>query len=588
MKERLVTTLNGLRDLLTKEQTQILKAASLLMLPALLTKATGLVYQLLTATQLGTTAPINEFNLASTIPQLLADILLTGAISTLVIPIFVQAKEEKGEEEFLRFYNTVINILLGFFGIVSLLIFIFAEHIFPFIVTYIIRPDGGVLAGQLDIPNIIMMIRALMLPQMVLGLSVFVAAGINVHNRFLIPQLAPLFYNVGRVFAVFVLLPLSGNNPWALVAGVYIGSVLHLLIQLPLAEMLGLRYRPVVDLSSKYIRNFIRVSIPRLIAYTADTVGGTLSQLMITGFNIRFTSVMNYSTSLANIVPGVIGYAFSVASFPTLSRLYTQKKYEEINQIVIKMLNQMLFLAAPVIIALMILRLPIVRLAFGLFPGTSFSRVDTLMVAWTLLFFSIGIIFSTTKWYLYRLFYVAQNTWVPFFISFITLGLTVALTMALGNLFSHAPEFSVQSINFSWGRLLSQGDSLAAVGGASLAISITSVVEFSLLLFLVDRYVIKINFKQLFTSFVAKLIPIAATSVLMYLMYRTWDTISFPIDAKPGFDGSTTVNLVVLTGVTAFTSFMVYYLLCYLMQIEELKILRRLLNPLFKLAGLEI
>jgi putative peptidoglycan lipid II flippase len=308
----------------------------------------------------------------------------------------------------------------------------------------------------------------------------------------------------------------------------------------------------------------------------------------VAGFNQGFFSVMFYANSLASVVPGIVGYAFSVASFPTLSRLYTHKQYAEMNEIVIKSVNQIVFLALPIVMATMVLRLPIVRLVYGLIPGTSFDRLSTLMVAWALLFFAMGIIFYSTKWYLYRLFYVAQNTVLPLALSVLSLVLTIGLTFLFTNLFSHAHTFSFGSVVVNIGNLTTRGSSLAAVGGAALALSTVAAVEFFVLLWLVNKVVIRIDFKDLFIRVLRKLIPAVISGALMYAMYRTWDIFSFPIDAQPGFVGSTTFNLFILTSLTVFTSFMVYYLLCYLFDVEELKILRRILNPLFKLGGLRI
>jgi len=51
---------------------------------------------------------------------------------------------------------------------------------------------------------------------------------------------------------------------------------------------------------------------------------------------------------------------------------------------------------------------------------------------------------------------------------------------------------------------------------------------------------------------------------------------------------STTLNLLFLTVISIFCSFMVYYLSCLLLKVEELKLLSKYLNPIFKLGGIRI
>lgn len=587
MTSRIVGTFKQFRDLLTREQTEIMRAAGLLMIPALLTKITGLVFQLLTSTQLGSSPALSEFLFANSLPQLLADVLLTGAISTLVIPIFIQVKQEQGQDSFVKFYNTVVNLMLGTFAVVSLIVIIFAPQIFPLVLKYIVRPDAAELA-KVNLPLIIDMLRVLMIPQFILGASVFVSAGLNVYDRLFLPQLAPLFYNAGRIFSVMFLLPLMDKSPWALVAGVIMGSVLHFIIQIPLARMLGLHWSLHIDFHSKYLKNFLKVAWPRLIAYSADIISSTMSTLIIAGYQVVFLPVMFYTNSLIYIVPGVIGYAFSVASFSTISRYYQNGQFDEINDIIRKIINQILFLSIPIVLTLIILRLPVVRLVFGSLPGTEFSRTDTLMVAWAVMFAGIGIMFSASRSYLYRLFYAAQNTAIPMIVSIISLVMEITFTIAFANFFSNSEEFSISKLDWNLANFFHKGEGLAAVGGVTLAYSLTALFQFVLMLVFINKYVLKIKYVELTKSILFKLIPTITTGSLMYGMYKLWDTFSFPIDAPSSFAGSTTLNLFMLTFVTVFSSWMVYFLTCYLLNIEELRILRRVLNPLFRLGGLRI
>jgi putative peptidoglycan lipid II flippase len=422
-----------------------------------------------------------------------------------------------------------------------------------------------------------------------------VTSGLNVYHRILVPQLAPLFYNVGKIFSVLILLPLMDNNPWALVMGILLGSVLHLLIQIPIADLLGLRYTPTFGFRDPYVIRIFKLAIPRGGAFAAEQMGLLFGESVASGIKIvsgqgvvTAISVLSYANSLALVIPSLFGYSFAVASFPTISKLYTNGKFEEIAEIVADTLNNIFFLAIPFTITLVILRLPAVRLTFGLLPGTAFGREDTVMVAWILLFMGFGLVFTTAKWYLYRLFYAAKNTVIPLLISLVALVVTVASTILFTNLLSHAPGLTLAGIDWSIENFLTRGTSEAAAAGAAVGITIGTIVEFFVLIVCINKFAMRLDFANLFDGLKRKMVPTVAMTLVMYMMFKTWDYLSFPIDATPGFSGSTTVNLTVLTGVTVLTSFMVYFLLCHLFQVEVLKILRRYLNPVFKLGGLQI
>lgn len=579
--------LRDVTSLLTEEQTEILRTAGLLMLPSLLSKLLGNVYLILVSTQLGAGMEIGDFNTANAIPEMLTNVLLLGVVSAVVIPLFIEAKEREGKERFHLVYNTMVTGVMALFLVFTVVVFLFSEQLLNMFTPLQEYP------GNVD--KVVSMMRVLMIPNFILGVSMFVTSALNVFHRILVPQLAPLLFNIGKIFAVLVILPIMNNSPWALVVGVFIGSVLHLIVQIPLARMLGISYKLQFDVRDPYIHKIVRLAIPRGAAFGAEQLGLLFGKSITSSIifvraagEVTAITVFNYANSLALVIPSLFGYSFAVASFPTIAKLYTRKEFAEISDTVIKTVNQLFFLSIPFAVALIILRLPIVRLTFGLLPGTAFSREDTILVAWVLMFMGVGLLFTTAKWYLYRVFYAAKNTVTPLIISLMALAIMIVTSIMFTNLFSHNPQISLSSTDLSLENLFTRGIGEAAAGGAALGISIAALFEYMALLVFMHKQVVPLNFNKLYNSLKRKFIPTVSMTALMYFMYRTWDNLSFPIDAKPGFDGSTTLNLIILTGLTVLTSFMVYYLLCYLFQVEELKILRKFLNPVFKLGGLHI
>ncbi len=173
-------------------------------------------------------------------------------------------------------------------------------------------------------------------------------------------------------------------------------------------------------------------------------------------------------------------------------------------------------------------------------------------------------------------------------ISVSSLVITVVGSFAFSNFLSYAPDFALSHIPLDISHFFTANGSQAAIGGGALAISIASIFEVLMLILLIHRQLVKIDFRDLLNSLLTKLIPATAMTIVMYVMYKTWDVLTFPINAVEGFTGSTTLNLFLLTGVTIATSFMVYFLMAFLLQVQELKILSRFLNPIFRLGGLRI
>jgi hypothetical protein len=58
-------------------------------------------------------------------------------------------------------------------------------------------------------------------------------------------------------------------------------------------------------------------------------------------------------------------------------------------------------LALPFIVTLLIMRVPVVRLTFGLKTDTALDLDGTYQIAWVLLWFAVGHVFVIGKWYMY-------------------------------------------------------------------------------------------------------------------------------------------------------------------------------------------
>lgn len=585
MTQILRNRLKNFTSILSKEQTVILETAFLTMIPILLTKVTGQLFSLLAASYFGTdNIGWNKFLLATSIPDMLTNVLLGGAIGSVIIPGLIVIKKKYGREEFLKAYNSIITSSILVFSLISLVLAILGDVIFPLFLKTLIQGETNLTST--DIGQIVSMMRVLLIPQIILGLSVLVSSGLNISNRFLVPQLAPLFFNVGRILGLVILVPLMDYSPWAIVIGVIVGSVLHLGIQLPLFWAIGFRIKLFFQYT-KEIKNMLILSLPRTLALMSENMALTFNDFL--AFQIGGLASLSYANSISLIVPSLFGATFAYAAFTTLSEQFEDKDLQTVKYIVIKTINEMLFLALPFVITILILRVAIVRLAFGVLPNTRLDLEGTYQIAWVLLWFAVGHIFICGKWFMYRVFYAARETVVPLIVSIISLILTIFFGVIFTNLFSHNSEYSISSTILSLDNLFNRGNSAAAVGGIALGMSIAYTIEF-FILFAIFHSKIKLDLRALLTSVSKKIFAGVCMFIVMYLIYKTWNILTYALPTSAGlaYRGSTTINLLLLTLITVFTSFMVYYLVCLFLNVEELKILRKYLNPILKIGGLRI
>ena len=96
------------------------RAAITLVIFNILSKATALVREMVTARQFGATAETDAFFVAFTIPSVLF-YLFTGALATVVVPVFSEYAAGGREKEAWKLFGTLFNVLLLLLGLGTVL-----------------------------------------------------------------------------------------------------------------------------------------------------------------------------------------------------------------------------------------------------------------------------------------------------------------------------------------------------------------------------------------------------------------------------------------------------------------------------------
>ena len=249
----------------------------------------------------------------------------------------------------------------------------------------------------------------LMLPSVVLfGLSGLLMGILNSYQKFLVPALAPAMYSLGMIFGILFLAPSMGI--YGLAWGVLIGAALHLLVQVPSLLRLHGKYTPRLGLEMAEVREVGRLLLPRLL-------GVAFVQLNF-WINIRLASYMLpgsvngllYAFSLLLTPIAIIAQAIAIAALPTFSRQVAQGRLDEMRNSLAASLRGVILLALPAGIGLILLRQPVVELVF---QRGAFDNASTELVAWALLWYSVGLVGHCMVEVLTRAYFAMHDTWTP-------------------------------------------------------------------------------------------------------------------------------------------------------------------------------
>lgn len=561
MVQRAIT---NIKNVLVQQQSEIMTVAGMLLVVGLITKVFGLAFTAISVRYLGADA-LDSFLFAGTVPELISQIVLFGAISASVLPVLAKAQEEKGEYRFLRVFNTLVNLSLIVFTLIALFLALTAEVSMPWLLQNIIRPRNEISPEQ--IPELVSMLRWLLVPQVVLGVSAFMSTALNLHERFLVPQLAPLFYNLGRILAIFLLIPILGQTPWVLVWGTLIGAALHLLIQLPLLRHLNIRFLPVLDLRDYYVRRIGTIAGPRVLSISVEQIAQAADKFIAFGLIGNSLSLYQLAISLVSIPLSLIGSSFATASFPSIAKALNKNNRILATEIFLKVLNQILFFSIPAAILLLVLRVPIARLTYGVVGG-GINFLQTYTVAWVILFFAPGLILETLRTFLYRTFYAAHDTVRPLFMSMLVLVGGVVTGVLFTNYFSHFNSFDLQALTFNPEFFLTRADGVAAVAGLALSSTLVFSVESFLLIIWLNRTYLRASWFSLFWPIFKKLLAGLVMLAALYWIYKIW----------AGLESTEkTIYLVILTFTTTAAALMIYVGMSAALAIDEVSIYVRFL-----------
>lgn len=560
--------LKNIRNILTKEQPDILSASVTMMLLSLVTKVLGLLTKVVAVPQLGA-EKFGLFVAANTVPEVISTLLIFGTITSVILPILVKVKEEEGKDSFTKLFGSIVNVGLIIFILAMVVIGVFAGRFTPFFLEKIAEPTDPY--SQEDIRQIVNMMRLLLIPQVILGISSLLTSALNALKRFIIPQLAPIFYNIGILFGSFFLIPFFDGSPMGLVVGVLIGSVLHLIVQLPLGFHLKLNYSFSLNFFNKDVRNVLIIALPRIVANAADQLAKAIDRGIAAGIGAASLGAYYLAVTIVTVPYSLFTNTFSLAALPHLSSAYARNDLVEFKAIFSEVFNQILFLTVPVTMIFMVLRLPLVRLFYGLL-GESFTWENTLMVAWVVFFFSLGLVPEVLWFFLNRTFYAIHDTVRPLLVGlFVVIG-GVVTGILFTNYFSNFNTFSILQLHWNWDYFINKADGISAVGGLALSSSLIYTLSFFFLFILLLNKIGGLK-KSFWISTVRKSLGGIVMAVFMYWAFKSWNEV---------LDTARTINVFILTLSTIIPGASLYLWLMYILKDPEITIVYSFLKAIKK------
>lgn len=369
-----------------------------------LAKVISLVQTFIIAQTFGLTSDYDAYVAANRLPEVIFNLIAGGAIAFAFIPVFTGLLAQGERTTAWKTASHVVNTIFAVTFVVSAIAFLFA----PWLVTSIIAPgfDNPVTQTQT-----IEMMRILLVSTLIFSVSGMVMGILQSHNRFLLPALAPILFDVGILIGVIFLLPIMGVH--GLAVGAVLGAAMHLAIQIPGLFRVQARWFPELGWNDPNLRRIIRLMIPRVADLGLISLSTIFTQNLLSRLGEGATSAFDWGWRLMQIPETLIGTAMGVVIFPTLSALSSLGDENGKRGAMSGALRFIYIATIPSAIFLIVGG----RTLISILEGNMFDTAATNLVYSTLQFFAIGIIVHSMLEVVARSFYADKDTLTPLLVA---------------------------------------------------------------------------------------------------------------------------------------------------------------------------
>ena len=417
----------------------LFKAASTVSLLTLVSRVTGLARDLLMASVFGASALTDAFNVAFRIPNLFRRLFAEGAFSQAFVPALAHAKETEGTEATKRLLDSVATVLAWVLLAVSVLGVAFAPVLVWALASGLKKDPGGFEAAVL--------MTRWMFPYIAFMSLVALAAGVlNTWKRFAVPAATPVLLNLAMILAAWWGAPWfrsQGIEPiYAMAAGVMLGGVLQLAVQLPALHRLGLL--PRISLGwhalraawvDPGVRRIASMMAPALLGVSVAQISLLINTQIASHLATGSVTWLFYADRLMEFPTALLGVALGVVLMPQLAAARAAGQADRYSGMLDWGLRFVVLLATPSAVALLVFAQPLVA---TLFHYGAFNDRDVTQVSLALAGYGVGLMGLVAIKVLAPGFYASQDMRTPVRIAIAVLVITQLLNLAFVPMFKHA------------------------------------------------------------------------------------------------------------------------------------------------------
>jgi putative peptidoglycan lipid II flippase len=505
-------------------QKRLAKNISVMSIAVLVSRIFGLLRDTVMAHFFGGGYLNDAFNVAYNIPNLLRRLFGEGALSTAFVPIYNDIGIKKYREAQIEFALNVLSILCLFLLVLTGLGIAFA----PWIVKLLypgLAPETTIVAIKLT--------RIIFPYLFFIGMSSTFIAILNSHDYFFMTGLSSALLNIGMILSVVIPYWIWGFSAERLIYpagwGVAIGGALQTIVNFPYLKRIGYRFRLLLSFTTDALATLWKRFVPAMIGIGIREINLIADALMASFLPIGSITALAYGNRLMQLPLGIFAISAGTAVLPMYSRMVSRKEYSELNSGMRFTALSLAYIMLPVTTLILVLAPDFVTI---LFAHGAFDETAVRMSSQALIFYSLGLLFYSMNQVLTPLFYANGDTRTPVKLAAVIVVLNISLNFILMQFMAHR--------------------------GLALSTSITALVNYLALLYLIRKKLPRIDFHGILPN-LSKSIGIC---LVIYLIARGLGSI-LPLTSR--------FELILKAIIISGMSFLLFYALGMTLRLSYLR-----------------
>lgn len=495
------------------------KATVIMMVMTLISKLLGFISNALIASNFGLGMEADSYLMARTIPMIIFTII-SMALAMVFIPIYTDLTVNESDDKANEVANNIINVV----AIIGIGIVIIGILFSPFIMKIFSGYTGEQLALTTKLTRIMFSMVLFIL------FSYLFSALLQANKHFFVPAVAPIIFNLTLImyFTFFQ----EKYGIYGLAYATILAALFQALIQIPVLKKYKYNYKFKVDFKDEYVRKIVILALPVMIGSGLQELAVIIDRSMAARLAGGSVSALYFANVVNTFAIGVFGASIVLVIFPYLSKYAVENNIEQMKETLRYAINLTILIMVPVAVGLIVLRNPVVKI---LFERNEFTKDATEMTSACLFFYAMGLPFIIIRDLFSRIFYAMKKVKIPMYNGMIGLGINVLLILIL----------------------------LKPLGYKGLALS-TALTYFITMITLgrkINKQLGTINWNDNIVTF----IKVAVAGLVMGIGVYSLNNLLL------NYLNSSIIEQIILLCINIISGAIIYFILCYLLKIDELK-----------------